>query len=218
MAIESVLEMMDSGYIPNGFSRAYKSDEVIPDKLFFCDDELQEYDIPKGIRHIGAGAFAGCSNLRKIHIPDTVESIDYSAFADCISLEEITLPDSVWYVACDMCHDCTSLKSVRYTHSGAGIPLAAFAGCTSLEEINIPDECLNIGVQAFIHTALVSVVIPKGATVCCDAFSENSNLQEVVFGDGAIVEHHAFCDCKGLRRIYNLKNAEYVDPHAFDVG
>ena len=213
----SVLEIMDSGYIPNGFSRAYEPDEVISDKMFFCDDELQEYSIPKGIRHIGAGAFAGCSNLRKIRIPDTVESIDYSAFADCTSLEEITLPDSVWYVACDMCHGCTSLKSVKYTHSGAGIPLAAFAGCTSLQEINIPDSVTYIGVQAFIHTALVSVVIPKNAEICADAFSETT-LQEVVFGDGAIIEHHAFYDCKCLRLIYNLKNAEYVDPHAFDVG
>lgn len=218
MAIESILEMMDSGYIPNGFSRAYKPDEVISDRLFFCDDELQEYDIPKGIRHIGAGAFAGCSNLRKIHIPNSVESIDYSAFADCTALTEITIPDSAWYVSCDLCHGCTSLKSVRYTRSGAGIQLAAFAGCTSLEEIDIPNEVKYIGVQAFIHTALISVVIPENATICCDAFSENNKLRSVVFGDNAIIEHHAFYNCRNLKHIYNLKNAEFVDPHSFDVG
>ena len=219
MAIETILEMMDDGYVPNGFTRAYEPNEVISDRLFFCDDELQEYAIPEGTRHIGAGAFAGCTSLKKIIIPNTVESIDQSAFADCISLEEITLPDSVWYVACDMCHGCTSLKSVKYTHSGAGIPLAAFAGCTSLEQILIPNECLCIGVQAFIHTALTSAVIPKGATVCCDAFSENSSLQSVVFGDGAIIEHHAFYNCKelNLSSDSNLANAEFIDPHAFDV-
>ena len=215
MAIESILEMMDSGYVPNGFSRVYEPDEVIWDKMYFCDDELHEYNIPKGIRHIGAEAFAGCSNLRKIRIPDTVESIDYSAFAGCTSLEEITLPDSVWYVACDMCHDCTSLKSVKYTHSGAGIPLAAFAGCTSLTSIAIPDEVKYIGVQAFIRTALTSVVIPEKTIVCCDAFSENAKLQEAMFGNGAIIEHHAFFNCKNLSSISNLENAEFIDPHAF---
>lgn len=215
--IESILELMDQGFIPNGFSRAYEPDEVISDKEYFCDDELQEYTIPNGFRHIGAGAFAGCSNLHKIIIPNTVESIDYSAFADCTALTEITIPDSVWYVACDLCNGCTSLKSVRYTHS-TGIPLAAFAGCTSLEQISIPDEVKYIGVNAFVHTALISVVIPQGATVCCDAFSENNKLQKVVFGNGAIIEHHAFANCKSLRHIYNLKNAKYVDPHAFDVG
>ena len=214
----SILYVMDNGGNINGFSRTYEPNEVISDREYYCDDELQQYTIPNGIRHIGAGAFAGCSNLRRISIPDGVESIDHSAFAGCTALEEIIIPDTVWYVAYDLCHGCTSLKSVRYTHSGAGIPLAAFAGCTSLEKIAIPDEVKYIGVQAFIHTALTSVVIPKGATISCDAFSENAKLQEVVFGDGVIVEHHAFCDCKGLLRLSNLENAEYVDPHAFSVG
>lgn len=216
MATETVLEMMNEGFIPNGFGRAYEPDEVISDRLFFCDDELREYTVPKGVLHIGADAFAGCSNLRKINIPESVKSIDYEAFAGCTSLEEISLPDTIWYLAYGICHGCTSLKSVKYAHCGH-IPLAAFAGCTSLEEIDIPNEVKYIGVQAFIHTALISVVIPENATICCDAFSENNKLRSVVFGDNAIIEHHAFYNCRNLN-IYNLKNAEFVDPHSFDVG
>ena len=63
----------------------------IPSDAFYSSD-IEELEIPEGVKTIGDGAFRYCRRLRKVKLPDSVEIIDYSAFADDYSLREINLP------------------------------------------------------------------------------------------------------------------------------
>ena len=52
--------------------------------------DAQEIYIPKGVKTIGAYAFADCESLRIVHIPATVDAISSSAFNGCEDIKFIT--------------------------------------------------------------------------------------------------------------------------------
>lgn len=97
----------------------------------FC--YLSEVILPKGLKHIGYGAFEGNSfrhnSLESIYIPDGVKTIGDWAFAFCSSLKSVKVPNSVKRI-------------------GTG----AFAGCASLAQIYIPEN-VSMGERAFENTA-----------------------------------------------------------------
>ena len=51
--------------------------------------------LPDSITDIGAGAFAGCTNLKEITFGENVVRIGAEAFAGCSSLKTVHLPDSL---------------------------------------------------------------------------------------------------------------------------
>lgn len=51
--------------------------------------DLEEIEIPEGIKEIGKEAFYGCTNLKKVYLPSTLQSIEALAFEDCKSLKDI---------------------------------------------------------------------------------------------------------------------------------
>lgn len=58
---------------------------------FYMEDfkDLEEIEIPEGIKEIGKEAFYGCTNLKKIYLPSTLQVIESAAFDNCGSLKDI---------------------------------------------------------------------------------------------------------------------------------
>ena len=68
------------------------------------------YEIPDGVKTIGAFAFDGCSRLSSVAVPDGMTTIGNFAFSGCSGLSSITVPDSVTNIgACAFsgCVGCT---------------------------------------------------------------------------------------------------------------
>lgn len=49
-------------------------------------EKLKEVTIPEGVRYVGEGAFADCSNLRKLNLPSNPITLGADAFSCCKSL------------------------------------------------------------------------------------------------------------------------------------
>lgn len=55
-------------------------------------ESKEQFNLPAGLKNIGANAFAGCNLLTSISIPKEIESIGEDALGGCYDLTEITLP------------------------------------------------------------------------------------------------------------------------------
>ena len=91
--------------------------------------------IPDGLRHIGIGAFEGCTKLKEIDIPRGVKRILDFTFDKCYCLERINLGNV------------------------EGIGKFAFSECGKLRYIKIPDTVRVIGIYAFHSTGLLEIDI-----------------------------------------------------------
>ena len=58
---------------------------------FYMEDfkDLEEIEIPEGIKEIGKEAFYGCTNLKKVYLPSTLQVIESAAFGDCDYLTNV---------------------------------------------------------------------------------------------------------------------------------
>lgn len=118
-------------------------------------DAVTAVSLPNGITHIGATAFADCSNLTSITIPSTVTSIGAEAFA-WSGLERITLPESVQDIAEMAFVKCGKMTNFvwRGTPSTLGnVYNHMFLGCNQLDTVIAPArmwECTSA--NADIHT------------------------------------------------------------------
>lgn len=162
-----------------------------------------EYTIPHGVKDLGAKAFNGCYQLKKVVFPPSVNYIPEQGFTNCIALEEINLEGITWYGMAAL-YGCESLKEIKlapeqpffeyavfsdcgmtevkipegYTEIGENM----FVGCLNLKTVTIPDSVETIGSNAFMGTALESVTLPQnlkslghGVFDCCE------NLKEINF-------------------------------------
>lgn len=94
----------------------YNYERIIDDDRYYdtvIDDDYQESKlvIPKGITHIGEGAFAGCTVLEEVIIPEGVISIGRGAFNGCTNLKKIKLPTSLKCIEDSAFAYCNVLKS-----------------------------------------------------------------------------------------------------------
>lgn len=118
-------------------------------------DAVTAVSLPNGMTHIGATAFADCSNLTSITIPSTVTSIGAEAFA-WSGLERITLPESVQDIAEMAFVKCGKMTQFvwRGTPSTLGnVYNHMFLGCNQLDTVIAPArmwECSSA--NADIHS------------------------------------------------------------------
>ncbi|MCK9316565.1 MAG: leucine-rich repeat domain-containing protein, partial [Verrucomicrobia bacterium] len=54
--------------------------------------EVQTVHIPDKTRHIGTGAFYGCSNMRHVRLSPGTKAIGPLAFSRCVALESVIVP------------------------------------------------------------------------------------------------------------------------------
>lgn len=75
-----------------------------------------------------AGFFEGCTNLENVEIPEGVRWIDCEAFKGCTSLESITLPRSMVEIYEYAFEGCSNLRHIKMPVHTV-INSHAFIGC-----------------------------------------------------------------------------------------
>ena len=140
----------------SGSGAMYDSHELLSYRQqSWFPDAVTAVSLPRGLTHIGATAFADCSNLTSITIPSTVISIGAEAFA-WSGLERITLPESVQDIAEMAFVKCGKMTNFvwRGTPSTLGnVYNHMFLGCNQLDTVIAPArmwECTSA--NADIHT------------------------------------------------------------------
>ena len=112
-------------------------------------DKYGAYTTPKGVVEIGRGAFAKCSNLRKIHLSRDVVAIKEDAFCECKNLQHVTMTNSVRKIDRYAFCDCESLTAIKLSDNLKHIPEAAFERCRQLQVVILPNKVEIIDDYAF---------------------------------------------------------------------
>lgn len=111
---------------------------VIDSEAFASCKELELVIVYEKLRHIGIGAFEGCSKLHTLFANHTnLISVGSHAFRQCKSLETIFLPDSVSSIGAAAFKDCESLIGFKNPIRNRVIEPKTFEGCTSLKRFTV---------------------------------------------------------------------------------
>ncbi len=74
--------------------------------------DFVKYEVPDGVKRIGASAFFGCYQLEEIALPSSVETIGKNAFMSCQFLKSVRIPESVVGIADDAFENCDAIARV----------------------------------------------------------------------------------------------------------
>lgn len=150
--------------------------QEIPQRRYYQQKELTDYEIDPSITGIGRMAFAE-SGLKSIKIPESVKTIEYGAFLGCEDLSDVTIPDTVTGIGTKAFERTAWLDQWRegegtgdFLIAGDGI-LLAYRGKDN-PHVVIPDGVKQIGPEAFKwHTEILDVSVPASVTkICAEAF------------------------------------------------
>ncbi len=182
-------------YIPI-WSPCYNGSDVT--ELYFNGQLVTDVNIPEGVESIKAGAFAGCSSIKKLSLPKSVKDIGSGAFQDCRNLEIINMPYGLETIDHYAFYGCESLKSLILPDSVSNVGEASFCGCSSLEKLIISENMEEIPIHCFSGcVSLTEVVLPIGIS---------------------LVSQQAFDKCTSLKNIYilnsdvNISLTDYTIP------
>ncbi len=157
-----------------------------------------------GVTTIGAEAFCGCSELKRITIPTGVTTICSSAFEGCSGLTSLTLPASITTIGNSAFYGCSGLRSITVPNNVTTIDKYAFYNCSSLDEVVMGNRITSIGLGAFYScSGLRSITIPNSVTTIDKyAFAKCSNLTDLSIGNGITsIDTAAFKNCSKLTKI-----------------
>lgn len=87
------------------------TDVIIPVQIEY---EGAKYPAIQGGMMIGAGAFKGNTNIKKVAVPKGIEAISNNAFQGCASLIEIAVGGDIDYFGNDVFADCPNLVTYRF--------------------------------------------------------------------------------------------------------
>ena len=121
--------------------------EYLPDSTFRRTQSLVYIRLPKELRHIGRGAFSGCSGLNEVEIPTSVWRIRGGAFENWYNLLDIHIPEGVHNILSGTFLNCRNLTEVTLPASIDTLGAGVFAGCQRLERLTIPAATKHIGVN-----------------------------------------------------------------------
>ena len=198
------------------------------------------YDIPAGVKSIGACAFYGNGKLKTVNIQDGVTAIGESAFSGCSALEKVVVPKGVKTIEQYTFYGCANLSSVELHEGLKTIDADAFENCTLLERVELPkglesieDNAFNacnklgsvvfsaglkkIGESAFAGTMLKTVALPEGLTSIGDyAFSMCESLERVELHEGLTsIGGSAFASSNNLSEVTIPTSVTEIGEGAF---
>lgn len=144
---------------------------TIANRAFFNCGKLESINLPDNLSSIGNYAFSFCVKLKEIKIPKGVVEIGCGAFS-FTDIERIEIPERITEISAELCESCHDLREVRISSKTKVIRNRAFSGCTILFDldINIPSTLEYIGHEAFAHTTLGKITLPKRCRVEEDSF------------------------------------------------
>jgi hypothetical protein len=170
--------------------------------------------LPKGLTHIGDGAFEDCCGLQEICLPDSLTELGHSAFRNCISLKKIDLSNtqvSKLHVA--VFWNCSSIENVvfpsvvdkHFTGNFDGICFgeSAFSFCKSLKIVKLPYGMTNIPFAMFSSCERLEIITipPTVKTIGFEAFF-GCGFAEFHFPDFIEeIDGCVFDSCPNLRKV-----------------
>lgn len=175
----------------------------------FARSGLKSIQIPKGVTHIGYGAFYHCDQLENIIIPNSVQTIEPSAFEHTPWLTNwknggdvddflvvgdgilvgykgyhptLTIPSNVKKIGANVFKDHNELKALYLPDSLIEIGEDAFNGCVSLTQISGGNNLQKIADRAFYGVPVASArITPAVSLIGTNAFGGNDSTASVVF-------------------------------------
>lgn len=149
-AVTAVIE--SAGPVGSGCDFEFAWTEEIPENAFFEARNLKKVILPESIRRIGERAFDGCSNLEEIEIPDGVRVIPKMCFFECIHLRRVRLPQHLTCIEERAFSACENLQCITFPDSLERIDHLAFNGCRSIKGLELPERTTAISTTAFHGT------------------------------------------------------------------
>lgn len=151
-----------------------------------CED-LEEFDMPRGVLYISEGAFRGCRKLRTIELPERIQRITRETFAYCRDLNGIKLPAGIREIGALAFIDCRSLELSEIPRGVAKIGNNAFCRCFSIREMKLPATCKDLGSYAFADcTSLTSVELPANEAMLGELIFSGCNKLRLI-REGSLV-------------------------------
>lgn len=165
---------------------------TLSDRVFAGCTSLNNIDL-SGLYVCGTGVFEGCTGLTTFKTTSDTNLGDYT-FQNCTGLKKITL--SAGQVGAYAFSGCTNLSSVTFAPAdgekslSASIGSYAFADCAKLANVSFDKNTSiwSIGDYAFKNTKLSSFTMPSGLTVLGKDILANTNVKQLVIGDGVDFE------------------------------
>ena len=147
-----------------------------------CQNEIENLYIPKNVKNIAYGAFAGCKNLKHANIEGNIVYLSSCIFQYCTNLKSVTLPSSIECIYDNCFYECKSLNNIILPENLNSIYSAAFSRCISLKEITIPQKVFSIQSACFSGCIGLEKVVFEGNyhDIGDNAFDGCSDIKEIV--------------------------------------
>ena len=194
--------------------------------------DIEELIIADSVEEIGALAFFGCINLKKITWGKHVHTIGDAAFHCCSSLESLHMPNSIKYVGPRAFGSCARLTYVEFEENDeVVIANNAFEHCSRLVYAILPiglkhiyeetfyacSSLEDVFIKAFLGIAAEQIELPNSIeTISMMAFN-NSRLTSVDLPDSVLaIGESVFGLCSNLRSVKIGKSIVYIEKKAFE--
>lgn len=159
---------------------------------------ITELILPETLRHIGEGAFWGCSGLGHIRFPASACAVDARAFEKCTGIHALNLHAS--HAGEAAFAYCLSLETAEI-HGLTLLDQRLFEGCENLEFCAV-DRVSAVKNQCFCGCRkLRSFDFRCLKEIGSYAFQDCDMLKEIALGDNVLIHPHGFEDCGRLERI-----------------
>ena len=156
--------------------------------------QLEEVVLPENddsFIRIGASAFKGCSNLKKVNIPETVTTIEMYAFQDCENLQMQELPRDLKTIYASAFKNCQNVTFSMFPAGLESIGDEAFNDAQKVTFSSWPETLVSLGAEnnpvyrTFRNTKVSFSTWPLETTeiptmfVLCDAIT-NFTIPETI--------------------------------------
>lgn len=154
---------------------------------------------------IGLTAFQNNTVIESVSIPDSVTNIETGAFAKCSNLRKVTVGNGLFVLGKRAFQECASLTEVILPEGLVTIGLNAFVKCTALERVYIPKSTTAVGTTQFTNCTNLTVYCGSSATASNWNSSWNDANRPVVWGVSAPTETNVLT-ANALKSEYKYSN------------
>lgn len=105
-------------------------------KIIICTKNLENIEIPSGVKEIERYAFSSRTSLKNIIFPNTIEKIGNLSFDSCTNLTQIEIPSSVTSIGTNCFSNTNNLKKIiinKEKGSISGAPWGNMYGDRAIE-------------------------------------------------------------------------------------
>ena len=173
----------------------------------FQYSDLNNVLIPEGIKHLGIGAFFGCSNLTSVTLPSTLSSVADLIFTNCANLAEINVASESTFL--------TSIEGVLFRKDGS--ILYIYPQGKSDTAYTVPAGVNTIGTYAFAYSMLQNISLPDSVHVIAPySFEACKALTSLVIPEGVTTIYRTtFRNCTSLTSVTIPMSVANIESNAF---